>query len=845
VLLHASLALLATPLAPGLLIVGRLATARSWLAALVALGWTAGTTAAGLAIAFYLPVSLWTAASLIAAVWLVAGIGLSLLEVSYEVTPPLEIVPERRLGRQIATWTCATVIALVPWAFLLAALFSRWGSAFFAKPSMAKQVVQMVLLFLVPLGAALGLARGLLRRPHRPGPPALFGLANAAVLGSISGALLLYDWLETELIGLESLNTTPTLTEAWFLVMLGILAGPMLGFAHYLSESRSVGDFALRWVAAGVALFLFAINAELLTSASPVERRVAAAQAAAAEGSHHRAARQWAWIVSRTPRIAATGTAIRTGARDALEAGRPEMARALLASVDREFSAEVGAVELGEISSRILGTELDLSQIVEAPIHPIRRESYLDSSWSALLTAVRSVWPELQEAQLKSQLRDISTSVAAIELQDVEEMLQLRLVAGLFGCRVLAIPFERHLEVLESGHPVLFFSDASYSWKLLHWSAPGADAVQWLDYSHWGDTGERLDRASSRDLLGVVADAGARDLRILAAVGRLGAQSRLSQRLERKGGWVFVLVDSASEESWLERFPGAASRARHLADVEAARGLFDQRAFSYALRVAAELPAGSSRNELLAASWLDSESRGHIGSDLEAEARAAAYSQLEAGRVRSSSGWFLEHLRSLSEGELGCRYRREALDEMLEIRPWSSALIAERLTLAVSEGDPARAATLALDLAREGEWSSVSVLTALGELAPLAGVGESPEGRAALETLTARVPLLAETADGSVRRRTNLASYCAGRAALIRDIAESTEWWRCAVEHEPLQASFRSRLADALERNGEAWAAARELEQSELLTPARSCETPIDGDGVATASGMGGSGASR
>lgn len=837
-LLHVGLALLSTPVPGGLLISGRLLIQRRWRSGLAAIALTLLVTGAGVGAVFWLPARISTTAGLILLSWAAVGAALAFVEARCRVGPGEETVGEPQAWSQVATWTCATLVALIPWAFFLASVFSRWGMEFFGKPSMAKLVVLMALLFLAPLGAVVGLARALLRRPHRPGPPVVFGLANAVVLGTLIGLVLLRDWLVKELAGFESIDTTPALSEAWFLVLMGLLAGPLLWLAHYLSEASGVRDFGVRWTAAAGVIFLLILNIDLLTSTTPVAWRLEAAKRAAAAGSHEAASHHWSWVVARAPAIRTTRTAIETGAREALRARRPEMARRLLESADAEFGYEVSSIDLRDMAARLLRSDLDLAEVSEAPVRPIRREGYLDVNWSALLTAVRAARPDLRESELKSRLRDVSLSAESIKLEAKEPMLALRFVAGLFDCVALAIPFERHREALDAGLPALFLSSRSGYWRLLHWTAPASDAVQWLDYADWGDTGEELDRASRRDLLSAEGDEGVHGRRIVAAIGQLGARSRLAERLNRQGGWVFVVVRSEDERRWLETFPESRLRARELERTEASRAAFYQRAFDLALTIAGDLPPGWARDELLAAAWLGSESRWYVAPGLEEEARAAAEDRLSPGRLERGSPWFLEHLLTLSESELACGRRQAALDASLAIRPSSTALLTERLELAVAERDLGVAAELVLRRVVTRRWSSAAILEALQLLAPVKGAGDSPASREALELLLARLPLVPETEDGSPRRRAVLAPYCAARAALTGRVEGSVTWWRRAVELEPLEASYRARLAEALEATGQTWLAARQRERSAMLVPVARCATSLPDAGAVVASGM-------
>jgi len=804
--LHGVLALFATPLAGGLLLAARLIAMRRGALAIATAAAALAVTGLGVAFALLAPVPAGAAAVLALLMWAASGVAAAAFESRLGLAPLVPWSSDPRPGLQALTWGATLLVSGISVAFGLAVITTRWGMEILGKPSAPRQILLMGLVALVPTGVLMGLARAALRRPHRLAPPVVFGAAFYLSLLSAGCAQLLWQWLARSLSRTEEIAASQSLGVTGFLSFAGLAVWLVL--LLFLAESRRTLDFVQRLVAVTALSFLYVGNADLVLSDGPVSWRNRWAETAAAEGRHADAARHWDWTTIRAPRIAETVRMVEKGAREALLAGDPALARRLLLRIDGEVAREGGVDEQAATARALLASRLDLDDlggVRSVRVAPVSREDYLDSDWSALLTAVRSVRTELGETEVKQRLQDLSDSPTATSLPSLSPLLELKVAADLFGLRAVALPYRDKDRLLAAGIPVLVHLPAWDRWLLVFWSAPGADAVLVLDYELWGgEEQEDMDREEVARLL--VGDEGpeSRTARALARVAALHADSRIARLLDRDGGRAFALVPRNGPAP-LQSLPDvpAGLLTLELARRELARG-----AAGRGLKLAAEIPPGPARDELLATVWLGETGREALAPG-DAPAAEAVARRLTAGPLSRVSPWFLGRLEELSvrEDPRFCALREKALRENLALRPDLDWRLKELAARAASTGRAAEAAGLALRYAASSRWEDSYILDALDILARMPGAGENPAVRPVLERLTGELDLLLLEGTG-VRPRSAAPPYLAARAALARDPDDAVDGWREAVALEPKSMPYRKRLAEALERAGRREAAA-------------------------------------
>ncbi|MES1245673.1 MAG: hypothetical protein ABUT39_28970 [Acidobacteriota bacterium] len=804
-LLHATLAVAATPLPGGLLLGARWIAARRTGAGRLAAAAALAVIAAiglGLGIGLLAPLSLRPAAAAIWLVWLAAGLGLGWLESRAGLAPEVPWTEEPRTGVQILVWSAAFAVVGVLLAFGLATVTTRWGDEIFAKPSAPRQVLRMVLLVLMPAGALTGLVRGALRRPFRMATPVVFAASCYFVGLAFVGAEPLFKWLARGLSRTDELIVSNGVapSETVFLLLAAVF---YLAAALYLAESRRTLELIQRSAAVAALAFLFFGSFDLACGDGPVSWRNRWATTTAGQGRHADAARHWAWAVARAPRDNSTAGLAIKGAREALLAGDPALARTLLSRIDDGLVREhpSGLDEAGTARA-LLATRLDLAGLRRVEVAPVSQEGSLDTSWSALLTAARVARPELGESEVKQKLQDLAGSASSTDLPELLPLQQLRVVADLFGARAAAFPWSARDRVLTAGAPVLVRVPPSGHWILIFWSAPGADAVLTLDYTAWGMDKEDVDQDEVARLLVGGEGPESRAVRAQARVAVLRSASRLGALLARDGGMAFALVPPRTTSPILRALPDLPS---DLATLELARREMERRAFGRGLALAVQVPPGPARDELLAYAWLDPEGRKRLAGE---EAAAGALAGRLAGRAGSASPWLIEQLvlQAWDDREPYCALREALLRASLELQPKESWHALELAAKAAATGRPAEAAAFAARSAASHNWSSGYVLEALEPLALMPGASSDPGARAALEELLDRVsPLVESRSEASdYTLRSAYPEYQAARAALARDPGEAAERWRRAVELRPKSAAYRLRLAEALDRAGRA-----------------------------------------
>lgn len=824
-LLHAVLAVMATPLPGGLFLAARLISARRGLLAAAVLGAAFAAAGLGLAIALLAPVTLTVAAGLIVAVWTAAGLAAAVFEQRNGLAPLVPWAAEPRAGLQALTWGATLLVAAIPVAFSLAVFSTRWGTEIFAKPSAPRQVLFMALVALLPAGMLVGLCRSVLRRPHRLAPPVLFGAALFLLLLSVGCAQILWEWLarglsRTEGIATESLVVPGTVVYSSYGILL------WLALALYLSESRRSLELVQRWAVATALAFLFLWSRDLALGSGPVSWRNRWAETAAAEGRHADAARHWNWATARAPRLAETAGMVEKGAREALLAGDPVLARRLLLRIDAGLAREHGQEVEAAKARALLATRLDLGRVLAVRVPAVSKEDYLGAGWSALLSAVRALRPELGEAEIKQRLQDLSDSPTATSLPALSPILELKTVADLFDGRAVAFPYREKDRLLAAGFPVLVRPPAWDRWLLVHWSAPGADAVLALDYGLWAaaEETEDMDREEVAQLLVGNEGPESQAARALARVSALHADSRLAVLLARDGGRAFALIprDPRKVPASLASLPDLPAG---LLTLELARRELGRGAFRRGLGLASQIPPGPAREELFAWTWLSGTGRGALPPEAAPVAEAAAL-RLTAGSLGQASPWLVERLETLTlEGDpASCGLRERVVREALVLEPELGWRLEELAGRAADTGRGAEAASLALRFAAASGWESAQVARALEILAVMPRAGDDPAVRKAVETLLDRLDLVVPrpVESGFLPRRA-MPGYCAGRAALARDPEDAVDWWRRAVELSPKGAPYRWRLADALERAGRKREAAQARSWAAAVDGVRAC----------------------
>lgn len=831
---HAGLSAIASPLPGGLLVASRLMSAGRPLAGLAALASAAGTTGAIVLAAFVLPVSAPVTGLALTLMAAGAGIATAWLEERGSVAPRTRLPGDRRLRARAALWGLVAPVVWIPAAWVIAILSSPWGPEAILKPSMQWRVLAAAALWLLPLGAAIGVARGLLERPFRIGAPLALAATWPAILLAVAPAAGILSLLRDVWLLPEVDAWSPGFGgDLYFLfdAAVGILV--VLAAAEYLSDGTGLRAFLLRaGVLAGIAVPAV-LHAGVVSSSLPVAARQRIAYAQAARGDDAAAARSWRWILRRAAGSEVTCRAVEQCALAALRAGRPQEAREALERIDARLLGKFPCAAAERLAGALLKSRLDVTGAVEADAPPVRPETYLDASWSAVLSAVRAALPDASEAQIKDRLRKLSTHPREIILPRLDGFDDLRLAARRLGCEAFAAPADRVGDLLAQGRPVLFRDPLGNGWGVIVWRAPAADAVGWLDYARW-DT-ERERPLSGTELRQLLRGDDRMDIgrgAVGAEVRALESESVLRARLSRDGGWVAVVV--AAPEGG--RPPAPAGVEVPLGDilvrVWAGRHSVERGAYRIAAGLAAELPAGPAASEILAIGRAAADGR---ESPLPGPERPAAgerdwRDRITPDLVEPLSPWALKQIVDRGKGipGLGCEVRHRALERLARDAPDDAELLEDLLDQALAAGSEREAVRVAVGLARARAFGETAVLRALEVIAPLAA--DHPEARAAVTPLLRRLPRLtgradrgAETGSGLMRPRRSLAPYCAARAALAEAPRAAARWWRRAAEIDPLTAAYRTRLAESLEEIGNKEEAARHRREAGDLTGASSC----------------------
>jgi hypothetical protein len=804
-LFHAGLAGMASPVPGSLLVTSRLLGAGQSLAAAATLAAAAAGGLLALAVALLLPVPAPAAGALVCLIAVATGLAIAWQETRLGVAPA-RLVGEGRLGMRVALWGLIVPVVWIPVAWLITLSTGRWGAEVMSKPSLQGRILVSAVVWLMPLGAALGLARGFLGRRFRVASPIIFAAALPVIavsLGVASGGARL----------LQRLWILPR-REAWppnfggdalRFFGFGCLALLLVAAAEYLSEAASVRGFLIRSAAVVGVMLAGGVHGAVMNSSLPLAMRERAADRRAARGDDAAAAADWAWVIRRAPVAHGTCRAIERCAVSALRAGDAGLARWALEQARGEVIGQFPCSATARAAAAVLATNLGTGGVAGVNVPSVRPESYLSNSWCAVLTAVRAARPELSEVRLKNRLQALSSNPDEIDLPAMDGFDDLRWAVRLLGGEPLVVPVARAHELLGQGRPVLFRDPISKTWGVIVWSAPDADAVLWLDYGRWDRGRERpLSRAEVQQLVSSVEPAEQDPGGVRAEVGRLGAASLLKNVLAADGGWVVVAVPRSREGA----FETAAGSRQEVGDDLAlcwrARHAVEKRAWLLAARLAGGLPAGPARDEILAVSAFGT--RTPMLPDATrtppADAALAAARLLRSGGLKGLSPWALQQIEGLAARlpALGCAVHRDALEGLLEWDPDDARILEKLLAHAVAEERGEDVVRLALDLARARWFGPDSVLSALRVVAPLE---EAPSARGALEGLLRRLPrMVPKKAEDLPVPRGTLAPYCAARAALAPRPEDAVEWWRRAVEIDPKRPAYQRRLSAALAAAG-------------------------------------------
>ena len=167
----------------------------------------AAALAAGVGLALLVPASLAGLALLLLPLWGGTGFALAVAEARLGLAPSPEPEPARL--RDVPAWVLAVAVGGFPVALGLALLFTRWGTALYAKPSFPATVLRLQLLVPVPAGAVFGLARVAARRTRRPAVPVAFaGLFPLAGLLMLPTGLV-FHWLRQDVLRLPDMDADP------------------------------------------------------------------------------------------------------------------------------------------------------------------------------------------------------------------------------------------------------------------------------------------------------------------------------------------------------------------------------------------------------------------------------------------------------------------------------------------------------------------------------------------------------------------------------------------------------------------------------------------------------------
>ncbi len=835
-LFHAGLAGMASPVPGGLLVTARFLGAGRSLAAAAALSVAAGGGLLALAVALLLPVPAPTAGTLVCLIAVATGLASAWQESRMGVAPG-RVAGDRRLGLRLALWGLVLPVVWIPVAWLITLCTGRWGAEVMFKPSLQGRILVSAVVWLMPLGAALGLARGFLGRRFRVAAPIVFAAALPVLAVSLSvasgGARLL-----------QRLWILPR-REAWppnlggdalRFFGYGCLALLLVAAAEYLSDAASVRGFLIRSAAVVGVMLAGGVHGEVMNSALPVAMRERAADRQAARGDDAAAARHWAWVIRRAPVARGTCRAIEQCAVSALRAGDAGLARWALEQARGDLAGQFPCATTARAAAAVLATSLGTGGAVGVRSPPVRPESYLSNAWCAVLTAVRAARPELSEVRLKNRLQALSSNPDEISLPGMDGFDDARWAARLLGGEPLVVPAGRAEELLGQGRPVLFRDPVHKAWGVMVWSAPAADAVLWLDYGRWDRGRERpLSRAEVQQLVSSVEPAEQDRGSVRAEVGRLGSASLLKTALAADGGWVVAVVPRSREGAFEAPAGTRPEGGDALALLWRARHAVEKRAYLMAARLAGGLPAGPARDEILAVSAFGL--RAPILPDPSrtppAEAARAAERLLRPGGLEGLSPWALQQMEGMAARlpAIGCGVHREVLERLLAWDPDDARILEKLLAHAVVEGRGEDVVRLALDLARARWFGPDAVLDALRVIAPL--VEDAPSARGALRALIRRLPrMVPESAEGLPVPRGTLAPYCAARAALARHPEDAVRWWQRTVEIDPKRPTYQRRLAAALAAAGRAEEAAAARARYMEIAGVERCGEAYGGDGT-------------
>jgi len=800
---HVVLALWTSPFPGAVLIAGRLLGRRRFgaAAAIAALG--AVWTAVGVLLGFGVAAPRGAVTAAVVVLWLVGGFVASVIEERAGLVPERAGPFGRQMVGQMIAWTVALPVGCVWLAVLLAAVGSRWSGDLVDKPSMPHLVLLAAFLVLGPVGMAWGFVRAALGRKPRPAPLVLFPLALMTIVLLMAFMIVGFQWLFGELFGPDFYSWNIFLGEfQGEAVGRAVLLVALLVFGFEVSEARGVGDFVSR-ISLATLLFVGALlNAGLVVGELPETVHRWLAEQASERQDHDVAIRHWDWVVRRVPGGYGAEEAIRSGVAEALLAGDAAAARAILGRTE-ELAAEAREARLHGAARAILDSPFDLSLVHQVEVRPVQASGALPEGWRALLTAVRVARPELSEADLERRLQELSSAWEWTALPEPESMDTVRVVADLFECEVLGLPFEATARALDAGFPVLFRRELG-SWQVIDWLAEGADAVLWLEPEDLAEDEEGEDRERAEVLASIDGQAVEATADLRPRVRRLGAISTFGRRTAREGGLVFMLVPAAQAEELSARLELSSGTVVERALLERARSAFERGNPRRAIELGAGLPEGGDREELLAAIWLDRDSRELLPEHERARLEDGVTELLSPEGLGAASIWFVHRLTNLidEDRDFACRYGRTSLEAWLDVSHGSSWATRRLLILAKDQNQEGRVSELAEALARRRSWSDSGVLEGLEWAVGVRGAMADPELRAPVERLVGRLDLLVGDGNDELSPRSAFAPYCAGRAILADDPDDRVEWARKARDLEPDKEVYHRVLERALEAAG-------------------------------------------
>ena len=805
------LCLLTTPLPFGFLVAGRLFLQQQARRGSLVLGLSLGGFTAGSVVSLLAPVSGWVALTLTCLCWILTGTAIGVLEKRFGVAPTAPTTGRVRPVAEILSWVAAALLALLPWALVVGPMLSRWGWTLYRKPSMATQLLTVLLLMAIPLGILVGLVRAFgLRRGYSSSSPILFPLSlHVAVL--IWGLVLFGVFLiADELFRIEDIPSEPTERYVLILLAIGLWIGvPLFGFASYLAESRGVRRGILRCLAVG-GLALGSVFSLFLTDASTgTHWHVLRAESSAESGHYDRAVDHWNWVFKRSPLCDRTPEYLQIAVRDALLAESPSEAQQFLARVNDDSKALVDLPWVAPMAQEFRLTPTSLQSIRKASIQPIQSEEYLGRLWSPLLTAVRSARPDLEEGEIKRTLQQISMDPDSNSLPSATYPWAAETVAGLFELEVLGVQPTQYESVLSSGLPILA-SRADENWQVVWWMDPEANSMITLNYDLWDFEDSELN--SSRLSLEISKE----ESNTLLRLAKLSRPSVLPAP-EGVLWTAIVLVPKTQAAEWHRRLP----KGRSIAEQHAIRThlavAFNRGASRYVRSRLDTLENPAARQEFESLLALAEKQT----TDSYPEQLKAALSLLFENRATSS--WYVTRLQDFSQNNqaVDCDSKSRLLDARQVFEPDDDGIRSLRLSLALARGSHDEAADLALSLVRSKSWDSETTLKVLQALSVVPNVGDHPRTRDAISTLADSLwPILL---DSDPMRLSAHPAYWASLAALDEDPSERTKRWSRAVELAPNDWKLRARFADSLEVSGDPLGAERHRRTVLARAPAPRC----------------------